>query len=184
MPLLHIKLGLIKQFVKALDKDGAAFKYLQNLFPKLSEAKVKGDIFIGPQVKLILKSDEFIKTLSAVEKDAWICFAAVAQGFLINNKKDNCAELVANLVNSYGNMGCRLPMKVVHMLDAHLDEFKENLGAYSEEHSERFHQDIQDFESRFQEKFNENMMGDYIWGLIRKVIWSLDEKSEKQHTFN
>ena len=25
---LHIKLGLIKQFVKALDKDGAAFKYL------------------------------------------------------------------------------------------------------------------------------------------------------------
>ena len=77
MPPLHIKLGLTKQFVKALDKDGAAFKYLQNLFPKLSEAKVKGGIFIGPQVKLTLKSDEFLETLSAVEKDAWICFAAV-----------------------------------------------------------------------------------------------------------
>ena len=132
MPPLHIKLGLIKQFVKALDKDGAAFKYLQNLFPKLSEAKVKGGIFIGPQVKLILKSDEFLQTLSAVEKDAWVCFAAVFQGFLGNNKEDNYAELVANLVNSYGNMGCRMSMKV-HMLDAHLDEFKENLGAYSEE---------------------------------------------------
>ena len=44
LPPLHIKLGLIKEFVKALDKDGAAFKYLQNLFPKLSEAKVKGGI--------------------------------------------------------------------------------------------------------------------------------------------
>ena len=36
LPPLHIKRGLIKQFVKALDKDGAAFKYLQNLFPKPS----------------------------------------------------------------------------------------------------------------------------------------------------
>lgn len=33
MPPLHIKLGLIKQFVKALDKDSAAFKYLKDLFP-------------------------------------------------------------------------------------------------------------------------------------------------------
>ena len=144
-----------------MDKDGAAFKYLQNLFPKLSEAKVKGGIFIGPQVKLILKSDEFLETLSAVEKDAWICFAAVVQGFLGNNKEDNYAEFVANLVNSYGNMGCRMSMKV-HMLDAHLDGFKENLGAYSEEHGERFHQDIKDFESRYQGQYNENMMGDYI----------------------
>ena len=34
---LHIKLGLIKQFVKALPKDGDSFKYL---FPHLSEAKL------------------------------------------------------------------------------------------------------------------------------------------------
>ena len=68
LPPLHIKRGQIKQFVKALDKDGAALKYLQNLFPKLSKAKVKGGIFIGLQVKLILKSDEFLETLSAVQK--------------------------------------------------------------------------------------------------------------------
>ena len=36
------------------------------------------------------------------------------------------------------------------MLDAHLDEFKENLAAYSEERVEQFHQDIKDFESRYQ----------------------------------
>ena len=131
-----------------MDKDGAAFKYLQNLFPKLSEAKVKGGIFIGPQVKLILKSDEFLETLSAVEKDTLISFAAVVRGFLGNNKEDNYAKLIANLVNSYGNTGCRMSMKV-HMLNAHLDECKENLGAYSEEHGERFQQDIKDFESRY-----------------------------------
>ena len=182
MPPLHIKLGLIKQFVKALDKDVTAFKYLQNLFPKLSEAKVKGGIFIGPQVKLILKSDEFLETLSAVEKDVWICFAAVVQGFLGNSKEDNYAELVANLVNSYGNMGGRMSMKV-HMLDAHLDEFKENLGAYSEEHGERFHQDIKDFESRYQGQYNENMMEDYIWGLIRESDLEYRRKSRKTTHF-
>ena len=80
---------------------------------------------------------------------------------------DNYADLVANLVRSYGDMGCRMSMKV-HMLDAHLNEFKKNLGAYPEEHGECFHQDIKDFECRYQRQYNENMMGDYIRGLIRE----------------
>ena len=32
MPPLHIKLGLIKQFVKQLDTEGEAFKFIQQLF--------------------------------------------------------------------------------------------------------------------------------------------------------
>ena len=178
MSPLHIKLGPIKQFVKALDKHGAAFKYLQNLFSKLSEAKVKVSIFIGPQVKLILKSDEFLGALSAVEKDAWICFASVVQGFLGNNKENNYAELVANLGNSYGNMECRMLMKV-HMLDAHLHEFEENLSAYSEEHGERFYQDIKDFEIRYHGQYNESMMGDNISRLIREIDLEYRRKSRK-----
>ena len=54
----------------------------------------------------------------------------------------------------------------VHILDAHLDKFKENMRAYSEEQGERFHQDILDFERCYQGQYNENMMGDYIWGLL------------------
>jgi hypothetical protein len=38
---LHIKLGLMKQFVKALDGNGNCFNYLNNKFPALSQAKVK-----------------------------------------------------------------------------------------------------------------------------------------------
>ena len=44
----------------------------------------------------------------------------------------------------------------VHTLDAHLNEFKENLGVYFKEHGERFHQDIKDFESRYQGQYNKN----------------------------
>ena len=32
LPPLHIKLGLFKQFVKALDKEGDCFKFIQNKF--------------------------------------------------------------------------------------------------------------------------------------------------------
>ena len=38
---LHIKLGLMKNFVKAMDGTGSAFKYLTEKFPRLSEAKIK-----------------------------------------------------------------------------------------------------------------------------------------------
>ncbi|XP_061412718.1 uncharacterized protein LOC133345765 [Lethenteron reissneri] len=55
MPPLHIKLGLMKQFVRAVDKESATFKYLQDFFPKLSEAKVKAGAFVGPQIKKILE---------------------------------------------------------------------------------------------------------------------------------
>ena len=104
-------------------------------------------------------------------------FATMLVGFF------TLLEFLGNLVNSYGNMECRMSIKV-HMLDAHLDEFKENLGAYSEEHGERFHQDIKDFESRYQGQYNKNMMGDYIWGLIRESDLEYRRKAGKQHTFN
>ena len=52
------------------------------------------------------------------------------------------------------------------MLHAHLDQFKDNRGAYSEEQEERFHQGVMDFERRYQGHYYENMMGDCIWGLI------------------
>ena len=69
------------------------------------------------------------------------------------------------------------------MLDAHLDEFKENLGAYSKEYCERFHQDIKDFESRYQGQYNENMIGDYIWELIRESDLEYRRKSRKTTHF-
>jgi len=70
MPPLHIKLGLIKQFVKALDQDSEAFQYLQTVFPKLSEAKVKGGIFVGPQIKKLMHDDEFTRKLKPLERKA------------------------------------------------------------------------------------------------------------------
>jgi hypothetical protein len=44
LPPLHIKLSLMKQFVKALQRNGNCFKYLCSKFHGLSETKLKEGI--------------------------------------------------------------------------------------------------------------------------------------------
>jgi hypothetical protein len=57
----------------------------------------------------------------------------------------------------------------VHFLDSHLDFFPENLGAVSDQHGERFHQDISNMEKRYQGKWSLSMLPDYCWTLKRDV---------------
>ena len=45
---MHLKLGLMKNSVKAMDQEEAAFTYLWEKFRRLSEAKLKEGVFIGP----------------------------------------------------------------------------------------------------------------------------------------
>ena len=65
LPPLHIELGLAKQFVKALKPtsraildirplDRLGFRHIRQMFPSISEAKVKGGIFVGPQIRRML----------------------------------------------------------------------------------------------------------------------------------
>ena len=82
LPPLQIKLGLIKHFVKALDKEPEAFKQLVTAFPKLSEANIKGGIFGGPQIKKLMKDHEFTGTLSILEKRGWQSFVSVVNSFM------------------------------------------------------------------------------------------------------
>ncbi len=55
----------------------------------------------------------------------------------------------------------------IHFLHSHLDFFPKNLGAVGNEQGERFHQDIQAMENRYQGFWNESMMADYCWMLYR-----------------
>jgi len=46
LPSLHIKLVLMENFVKGMDKTGHGFEYLRNKFPNVIDAKIKEGIFI------------------------------------------------------------------------------------------------------------------------------------------
>jgi hypothetical protein len=56
---LHVNLGLIKIFVKAVGKGSVKFVSLRENFLKISGAKMKEGIFVGPQIKQIFEDQTF-----------------------------------------------------------------------------------------------------------------------------
>jgi len=68
--------------------------------------------------------------------------------FLGNYKAKNYRDMDADLVKYYKAMGFNKSLKV-NFVDSHLDFFPENLRSVSDEHGERFHQDISTMEKRY-----------------------------------
>lgn len=166
LPPLHIKLGLVKQYVKALDRDRPAFKFLLQKFPKLSVAKVTEGVFVGPQIRQLLLADEFEHTMSGLELAAWRSFKNVCTGFLGKQRHPKYTELIDQLLHSYQVLGCNMSLKM-HFLDSHLSFFPPNLADVSDEHGERFHQDITTMEKRYKGKWSPAMLADFCWMLQR-----------------
>ena len=178
LPPLHIKLGLIKNFVKAMDQTSDGFKYLKVKFGAVqSDAKLKAGIFDGPQIRELMKDEDFPSKLKSIELRAWKAFVQLVKNFLGNHKASNYEELVDEMLKSYKSMGCRMSLKI-HFLHSHLDFFPSNLGEVSDEHGERFHQDISEMETRYQGRYNPNMMGDYCWFLQRDTAATHKRKSK------
>uniref|UniRef100_A0A6P7GZL2 Uncharacterized protein LOC114344943 n=1 Tax=Diabrotica virgifera virgifera TaxID=50390 RepID=A0A6P7GZL2_DIAVI len=75
LPPLHIKLGLMKQFVKAMDRNGQGFAYLTTKFPRLSDAKIKEAL------------------LSRKEKRSWIALKKVCKQFLGRHRSENYKDV-------------------------------------------------------------------------------------------
>jgi hypothetical protein len=68
-----------------------------------------------------------------------------------DHEAEKYRNVVADLVQSYKAMGCSMSLKV-QFLDSHLELFQENLRAASDEHGERFRQEISYTEKRCQGK--------------------------------
>ena len=109
---------------------------------------------------------------------AWVSFKEVVQNFLGNNKSQNYKVLVGKLVKRYEKLGCLMNLKL-HFLHSHLDYFPSNLGNFSEELGELFHQDIKEMEKRYQGRWDVNMMADFCRCLKREVV-----QKEKKHKRN
>lgn len=54
---------MMKQFVKALDKNNASFEYLCKKIPRLSDAKING-VFDGPQIRSLMADEKFDATMN------------------------------------------------------------------------------------------------------------------------
>jgi hypothetical protein len=123
--------------------------HLIRKFPRLSEAKKREGVFVGPQIRKLLHDDEFFCALHGKEKAAWLAFKSVGDNFIGNKRSENYIEIVEDLLLKYKSLGCNMSLKI-HFLHSHLDFFPSNCGAVSDEHGERFHQDIAAMETRYQ----------------------------------
>jgi hypothetical protein len=137
---------------------------VRNKFPNVSDAKIKDGIFIGPQIRELMQDKQFDEDLKETERNAWLSFKRICKDFLGNLKAANFQDLLT----SYKDMGCNMILKI-HFLESHLEFFPENLGEVSDEHGDRFHQDIMDMEKLYQGKWASGMLADYCWSLKRDV---------------
>lgn len=182
LPPLHIKLGLMKQFVKALNQDGQCFLYICQKMTALSIEKIKAGIFDGPQIRQLMNDPLFERSMNEEEQRAWSSFVLVIKGFLGNYKADNYEQLVNNMLDNFNHLGCNMSIKL-HYLHSHLDRFPENLGDFSEEQGERFHQDIKTMEDRYQGRWDSHMMADYCWNLQRDCPNKIHSRLSKRRSF-
>lgn len=99
-----------------------------------------------------------------METPTWVSLKKVSENFLGNTKIKNYKTLV-DLQTNCKTLGCLMNLKL-HFLDSHINNFPKDLGEYSEEQGERFHQDISEMKTRYQENWNSNMMAEK--GLIER----------------
>jgi putative heme iron utilization protein len=86
VPPLHIKFGLIKISVRAMDKESEGIAYLRQTFSKLSEAKLKEGIFVIPQITQLFDDQDFSTKLTSTDGRAWKAFGNVCRNFLVNEE--------------------------------------------------------------------------------------------------
>ncbi|KAL3279989.1 hypothetical protein HHI36_017495 [Cryptolaemus montrouzieri] len=105
----------MKNSVETMNKDGDVFKYLKEVFPKLSDAKLNEGIFMGAVY--------ITEKLTNQELRAWNSFISIVRGFLGNNIDANYQQLANRLLDAYKSLGGRMSLKI-HFLHSHLSPTK------------------------------------------------------------
>lgn len=79
--------------------------------------------------------------MGVIKKRAFNGIVATIKNFLGNKRAENYKEIIAEMMSAFRDMKVNMSLKI-HFLYDHLEFFPDNLGDYSDEHGERFHQDI------------------------------------------
>ena len=145
---LHIKLGIIKQFIKALGRDGDCFITHVQPFRGLLMRRKRQGYSMDPRLehcsRINFHGDDDRCRSSSVG-----CIYYCGARFSWEQERRHNKEIVDELLLSLRGHWCRMIIKL-HYLHSHLDKFPDNLEVVSEERGEKFHQDINVMEDRYQ----------------------------------
>ncbi|GBM58866.1 hypothetical protein AVEN_87158-1 [Araneus ventricosus] len=101
----------MKQFVKALPKDGEYFKYPRDQFPGLSEAKLKEGVFVGPDIRKMMKDENFETKMEKNERKAWESFKLGVSSFLGNKNNPNYKSIVEEMIKKFQDFRLQYELK-------------------------------------------------------------------------
>jgi hypothetical protein len=158
----------MKNVIKGMNKQGEGSEYWREKFLKISDAKLKDGIFIGPQIREIIDDGLFEHLLMETEKYVWLTFKAICLHFVGNVKAENYKKAFEELLYAHQTMGCNMSFNI-YCLHPHLDFFPPNLGAVSDKHGEKFHQDISTMEKRCAGKWLQKVLADCSWNLSEEA---------------
>jgi hypothetical protein len=114
LPPLHIKLGMIKQFVKTLNKDGSCIEYIAHKLPALTMEKLKAGMLDGPQIRQLINDPYLIASMNEIESCAWSSFVLAVKNVL-GNKADNYTQLVKDMLFHFNRLGCNISVKLHYL---------------------------------------------------------------------
>lgn len=165
IPPLHMKLGAFASFIKWMESNSAPKMYLKKKFHYKSESKINNGQLNGPEIRKLIKDSNFKKTLNKKQLNAFNAFIELCNGFFGNKKARNYKSLVSKMIQAFQKCSVRESTKL-HMLNSHLNLFSENLGDKSDEHGERFHQELSTHETRYKGQSYASMLADFVWSSV------------------
>lgn len=110
------------------------------------------------------------------------CIHRSCQEFSRRCKDPHYKEIVQNMLEKLRVYRCNMSLKL-HLLHSHLDYIPGNLGAFSEEQGERFHQDLKELEKHCQRYWDVNIMADYCWSVKQEDTSQEHSRTACIHTF-
>jgi len=65
-------------------------------------------VFDGPQIRQLIKDENFIETMTELQKNAWMAFKDLIKNFLGNTRAQNYTEIVQQLLKIFKILGCNM----------------------------------------------------------------------------
>lgn len=118
----------------------------------------------GPDIRRLMKDQEFEGALNDIELLAWNCVKSVIENVLGIHRSENWRILIENMLAAFQKLNVRMSLKV-HFLHCHTEKFNEQSPAESDEHGERFHQVTVRLEHWYSGKKLDSLLGDICWNL-------------------
>lgn len=117
-----------------------------------------------PDIRRMLKDEQFGESLNEAEATAWDNLKAVINDVLGGKRVDDWRILVNNMLDSFEAIGVNMSLKV-HFMHYHQDHFAGQSPAESDEHGERFHQISAQLEHWHSGKMLSSLLADLCWNL-------------------